>query len=426
MPPVRSSKDRRSSRIQARRLSVIQVPQESQNANLNVTNDADNHSPPQPNDQMMNLVQSLTNSVTSLQQQVSAMAKKLEPRNIAMNSTCSTTTSAPEEVLPGLNLGTEHVQFQQFVNDTNNNMGCVNNLSAIASHIGNQPLQNNVNLVGNESSSRYYMHQAVPLGATISEIFKRQIWANDFIELGKLLPESIEKTLKPKTLQVESLSNPVLTLKEQDNTITSLDLWLTAFSIYMSIYIEKHPGSVSGMLKYMEVVREIAKRKGNWHNYDRKFRLTKSQLTLTWGVTHQEIYVESLLDRTVFDNTVKVSSAVQGGQLNLNRSSTQYNQSVPQVPVGYCVKFHTGKFCAIPCRYSHNCYKCSRLHPSIRCYIAGIPNVSRLPGGQDVNFSFRNGNNNFRPHRTPFTNANNFRQNFRPRTSHTNTSRFAS
>ena len=37
------------------------------------------------------------------------------------------------------------------------------------------------------------------------------------------------------------------------------------------------------MLQYMEVVREIAKRKGKWHNYDRRFRLTKSQLTLTWG-----------------------------------------------------------------------------------------------------------------------------------------------
>jgi hypothetical protein len=152
---------------------------------------------------------------------------------------------------------------QQFVNDTNNNMGCINNLSAIASYNGNQPLENNVNLVGNESSSRYYMHQAEPLGATISEILKRQIWANDFIELVKLLPESVEKTLKPKTLQVESLSNPVLAFMEQDNTITSLDLWLTAFSIYMSIYKEKHPGSVSGILQYMKVVREIAKRKGN-------------------------------------------------------------------------------------------------------------------------------------------------------------------
>ena len=55
------------------------------------------------------------------------------------------------------------------------------------------------------------------------------------------LPESVEKTLKPKTLQVESLSNPVLALRKQDNTITSLDVWLTAFSIYMSIYIEKTP-----------------------------------------------------------------------------------------------------------------------------------------------------------------------------------------
>jgi hypothetical protein len=209
MASVRSSKDRRSSRIQARTLSVIQVPQESKNTNLNVTDDADNHSSPQLNDQMMNLVQSLTSSVTSLQQQVSEMAKKkLDPgnnvnmsvvnnrnpgqvdnlvnsrnigvnsvnqRNIAMNSTCSTTTSVPEEVLPGLNLGTEHVQFQQFVNDTNNNMGCINNLSAIARYNGNQPLENNVNLVWNESGSRYYMHQAVPLGVTISEKLKWQI-----------------------------------------------------------------------------------------------------------------------------------------------------------------------------------------------------------------------------------------------------------
>jgi hypothetical protein len=38
-------------------VSSIQVPQESQNANFNVIDhDADNHSPPQPNDQMMNLV----------------------------------------------------------------------------------------------------------------------------------------------------------------------------------------------------------------------------------------------------------------------------------------------------------------------------------------------------------------------------------
>ena len=58
------------------RPALCQESQESQNTNLNVTDDADNHSSPQLNDQMMNLVQSLTSSVTSLQQQVSEMAKK--------------------------------------------------------------------------------------------------------------------------------------------------------------------------------------------------------------------------------------------------------------------------------------------------------------------------------------------------------------
>ena len=59
-----------------------QEQQGSQKANLNVTIDAGNHSPPQPNDQM---------------------------RKNAMSCTCSTTIYAPEEVAPGINLGTEHV-----------------------------------------------------------------------------------------------------------------------------------------------------------------------------------------------------------------------------------------------------------------------------------------------------------------------------
>jgi hypothetical protein len=32
----------------------------------------------------------------------------------------------------------------------------------------------------------------------------------------------------------------------------------------LEIYVENHPEAAQGLIKYMEVVREIARKKGNW------------------------------------------------------------------------------------------------------------------------------------------------------------------
>jgi hypothetical protein len=44
---------------------------------------------------------------------------------------------------------------------------------------------------------------------------------------------------------------------------------------------------VKGLIKYMEVVREIARKKGNWWYYDHEFRSTKFQVQIGWQMTHQ-------------------------------------------------------------------------------------------------------------------------------------------
>jgi hypothetical protein len=51
----------------------------------------------------------------------------------------------------------------------------------------------------------------------------------------------------------------------------------------MAIYTEKFKGATAGMLKYMDVIRELARNNGDWKGYDQKFRKMKMQQKLGWG-----------------------------------------------------------------------------------------------------------------------------------------------
>jgi hypothetical protein len=41
------------------------------------------------------------------------------------------------------------------------------------------------------------MHHAIPLGATVPDNAKRLIWADEFVELSTLLPETMDKAVDP-------------------------------------------------------------------------------------------------------------------------------------------------------------------------------------------------------------------------------------
>ena len=125
----------------------------------------------------------------------------------------------------------------------------------------------------------------------------------------------------------------------------------------MEIYVENHPEAAQGLIKYMEVVREIARKKGNWWYYDHEFRSTKFLVQIGWQMTHQELYVGALLDQSLHD-------LQQGANSDMGQ---KVNSGIhqPIVPVGYCAKFHLGNYCPLSCKYNHNCYKCNKLHASV-------------------------------------------------------------
>ena len=93
---------------------------------------------------------------------------------------------------------------------------------------------------------------------------------------------------------LESIKNPVLGIQETPKSVKSLEDWISAFAIYAAIYIEKHPSTMAGLLKYMEVARNLARSNGDWVTYDTKFRKMQMQQKLGWGVSHQELYFRAL------------------------------------------------------------------------------------------------------------------------------------
>lgn len=285
MPP---EKRKRSTRIQKRKSGNQQQPEINDQPTINVLPTTNQQRPPVPAvTDTSNILETVLQTIQNLQKQVTDLTKKVNDQQHDV------------QVHPPINRG----------------IPSTNASSTIESSPSGSTMDQTSNVINEgTNTNRLYMFQSLPLGASVPENIKRQIWANDFVKLGTLLPETMEKALKPKNVVIENVHHPVLTLKDEDTTISSLDLWQTAFSIFMSVYLEKHHNAAAGMLKYMEVVREIHKKKGNWWFYDNKFRASKCQLQLGWGITHQELYVEALLDRSIHE--VHVQQGKGGSMYN--------------------------------------------------------------------------------------------------------------
>ena len=78
-------------------------------------------------------------------------------------------------------------------------------------------------------------------------------------------------------------------------------MWTSAFLRYIAIYTEKYPGEIQQLLKYCEIIRDLAKRKLGmaWSIYDQNFRLLRESKVVLPGRTFL---------RRLYDLTKKVSN----------------------------------------------------------------------------------------------------------------------
>lgn len=217
----------------------------------------------------------------------------------------------------------------------------------------------------------------VNLGARVSSKTKAKIWAHEYIDFGVLL--SVAPPRERYALSLTSSGGvsgqPQLTLEpyQTPKKVTSIQQWLTAFNIFVTIYAEKAAGDAPKLMKYCEVVRDLSHKSADWLFYDEQFRYLRQSAPdrYPWDQIHWELWLRAMS---------KTLSSVGSDKAN---ARVRFRPSISKFPKGTCWAFHAGKQCR-GCQYEHVCYKCNAKHPASQCQVSSThqrPNVGK-PGSQ--------------------------------------------
>ena len=118
---------------------------------------------------------------------------------------------------------------------------------------------------------------AISLGTRVSAKIKAKIWQNEYVDFGALLASGPpnERLSLSLTQGTSSPSQPLLTLEpvQSSKKVQSISQWVTAFNTFVAIYVERAPQDAPKLMKYCEVVRDIAFKTGEWLFYDEQFTI---------------------------------------------------------------------------------------------------------------------------------------------------------
>lgn len=136
---------------------------------------------------------------------------------------------------------------------------------------------------------------STPIISQIKSSLCKDIWRNKFVDLAALLPNNAISTQPKFTLQLDSDSNISIAPSSRPQKIHSIEMWTTAFIRFMAVYTTKFPTESPQMLKYMEVVRDLAfTRPGPaFLQYDTQFRLTRVSTPIPWDYVMFEFWLRA-------------------------------------------------------------------------------------------------------------------------------------
>ena len=235
-----------------------------------------------------------------------------------------------------------------------------------------------------EPEPRKMMTAGMPLGHSLPQKVKDDIWADKYIDLAVLLyPDTTVSYGVQLSGEVGDGQEVPGELKftPHKKRITTINEWSKAFSTYISVYIQKpgREGLATELLTYMAEVQSIAEDGLDWAMYDEQYRRERasSKAPFSWATVNQTLHNKIMRKRpiTVVSPTPSRASAFSSPNPNLSGPPGRKNfrNQAGGIPTGFCFAFHSpGKYCSkSPCTYKHTCFKCKggKSHPQFLCKI---------------------------------------------------------
>ena len=94
---------------------------------------------------------------------------------------------------------------------------------------------------------------------------------------ARTMPSASTATTVPPESATEPRKGAQLTLEpcKPPKKITNINQWISAFNTFVAIYVVRFPLEAPKLMKYCEIVRDIAAKFGDWVFYDEQFRLLR-------------------------------------------------------------------------------------------------------------------------------------------------------
>ncbi|XP_060578626.1 uncharacterized protein LOC132735666 [Ruditapes philippinarum] len=239
---------------------------------------------------------------------------------------------------------------------------------------------------GNISTVSTFPQELLTISMHVEQKTRSKIWADEYIDLGLLLPASAMDSADDscQLRMVESTSGLMLIRKPQQKTILSLPRWFSAFHCFVSIYTEKFPHAAPALMQYTETIRKLGQRAGDEAAlfYDKTFRqLRQTDPTLVFSSLHTDTYTEALA----------MGLTQQKKSFNLKPFQAFRSQGSPQAGMPcYSFNNNNGKCTRPRCPFKHVCQRCYGPHSKKSCGIrpAVQPStfVNKKPANQLSNF----------------------------------------
>lgn len=199
---------------------------------------------------------------------------------------------------------------------------------------------------------------SLEIDSRVNDRVKAKIWNNEYVEFSTLISSQGNNKFQLSFQSLEGNNGPSICLEpiNRSQKIFNINQWLQAFHIFVGVYTRRFPSESPGLMKYCEIIQDIASRGFNWKFYDENFRFLRQNpaSALPWGSVHWELWLRAQPSSPMLSKRAQPFTGPAKGSDN------------QRVPHGFCFKFHRGLDCA-GCAFKHTCFHCQREHRASQC-----------------------------------------------------------
>lgn len=196
------------------------------------------------------------------------------------------------------------------------------------------------------------------LGDNVPDKIKAQIWANEYVDLTRLVNTDRTDDVQFTLYQAEG-SASVNIVPQNKRLPFSILQWDSAFAAFMAVYLQRYQDEMANLLQYSQTIKQLSQKGANWRLYDEKFRKIRETELQPWGTILFDLYLQASIPFQAVKN-------YQSQNKNGPKNQQQKQPFRPKYRFGVCWKFNDGFQCN-GCTHDHKCDGCGGPHPKVRC-----------------------------------------------------------